>query len=377
MLARQKTCHMVTSGHVSIGDELSWLPPKYLRRWWKQWTTKLMMNASHNATSDCSSSSYSNQNADCMSIIAAQSISLDSNRTDIMTQYFKSIQPQEIWCDKYRMQRPRPFRKSDYGGQLYKFCNRKIQQEVDALADSIFFNPSVKDNKSSGTIGIKDWSPVYASMPVLRVTMLREPFSWLMSKYAWHHHSLFRPSDPPSTIPPVICDDVKLATHNITSSGTDKFFEEIEKVSPGFARRMPLEHLLKLCGSDCRSRYYFGRITLEEIEQQVTNNLRTSFAVVGLLEEESLFFEMVSARVGYMDTTLNPEVLGQHHPSPKGRRYQRCRNLYSKPSFQLKMLKASPELAVLWRVYRVAKEVNRDQLRDLRSCSKIPLGRGF
>jgi hypothetical protein len=353
---------------VSIGDELSWLPPKVLMKWWKQWSHELVSKNTGQSSSSSSSSSMSYFLDDMNGTIAA------------MTDNFERIQLKEVWCDGFG-ERKRPFRPSDYDDRMYKVCNLPIQQQVDTLANSMFVeNVSLRrknyQTRSESVAGDFDWSPVYASMPVLRITMLREPFSWLMSKYAWHHHSLFRPGTPKSRIPQVICHDIALATSNISSFSQEDFFDG-DRASPGFARRMPLEQLFKICGSDCQARYYSGITTLNDIERQASNNLRNSFAVVGLLEETSLFFEMITARVAYLDTSLNAEVEGKSHPSPKGIRYQRCQDLYSNPSFQLELLKASPELAALLRVYQVGKEVNRQQLEELRSCSKLPLGRGI
>ena len=122
-------------------------------------------------------------------------------------------------------------------------------------------------------------------------------------------------------------------------------------------------------------RYAAGTATLADLERQAEGNLRHSFAVVGLLEDTSTFFEMISARVGYMNTSLNPAVIGGDHKSRNDTAIFRCKTMFADPAVQEKMMRMCPELASLYRLYKVAVEVNRFQLEELRTCSDLPLGR--
>ena len=111
-----------------------------------------------------------------------------------------------------------------------------------------------------------------------------------------------------------------------------------------------------------------GVSNLEQIEIQAANNLRNSFAVVGLLNETENFFDMVTARVSYMNMSLNSHIKGPRHSSGNSNETQRCKDTFQNPDFQAMMREASPAIAALCRLYLVAGEVNRFQLKELSTC---------
>jgi hypothetical protein len=116
-------------------------------------------------------------------------------------------------------------------------------------------------------------------------------------------------------------------------------------------------------------RYTAGTATLEDLERQAEGNLRQAFAVVGLLEEVDTFYEMLTARVQYMDTSLNPQVRGAKHSTGSSNETEQCRERFQEPDFQATLLERSSELRALNHLYQVAKEVNAFQLQELRACS--------
>lgn len=128
---------------------------------------------------------------------------------------------------------------------------------------------------------------------------------------------------------------------------------------------------------DCFARYAGGTATLEDLERQAEGNLRHAFAVVGLLEETATFYDMITARVGYMDTSLNPDVTGGTHQSRTNPDIAICKTMFADPAVQETIVRMCPELASLYRLYQVAVEVNRFQLDELQSCSDLPLGRNI
>ena len=111
-----------------------------------------------------------------------------------------------------------------------------------------------------------------------------------------------------------------------------------------------------------------GHANLADIERQAEENLRHSFAVVGLLHELDAFYRMLSARVKYIDTSLNAGAHGAIHSSGSGPEALRCKQRFKEAAFQADLLAASPELRALKRLYRVGTEVNRFQKDELQQC---------
>lgn len=149
----------------------------------------------------------------------------------------------------------------------------------------------------------------------------------------------------------------------------------------GWAHRYALLYIFYLCGEDCAARYEMGmgggpdseehQVILDQLEEQAANNLRQSFAVVGLLHETDTFYDMLTARVQYLDMSLNPDIEGELHETGTNGYMAKCKSTFADPSFQQAMRQASPAVAALERLYKVAVEVNRYQVRELAESPKV------
>ena len=286
-------CHTVYVGHNNLGSELHWLPPKYLEKWWRSTVWK----------------------------------------TNFSVPWKLLFPPTDgnVWCSnslQYRPTSSRTYR------QVFQNCSMPIGTHWDSKFLSFWQSghPMATDDAPI------NFSPIYASLPVQRVTMIREPWSWLVSKFFWHHDldSEFR------------CDDIATATH--------------------WAHQYALQGVALLCGEDCGTRWLNNQISFRELWIQSESNLRHAFSVVGLMNETMTFFEMLTTRVAYLDMRLNPDIKGERHQS--GRNYEtvRCRRAFQDPEFQKELRTRVPMVRLLDHLYHVAVEVNRNQLQELREC---------
>jgi len=67
--------------------------------------------------------------------------------------------------------------------------------------------------------------------------------------------------------------------------------------------------------------------------------------------------------------SLNPHVKGEKHGSGgKGSGKDECVAAFKSEDLRTRMTEASPEVAMLVRLFKVAEEVNRHQMSELRSC---------
>ena len=271
-----------------------------------------------------------------------------------ITPLWDRLLPGHTWCSSKNTSRPVSIKQYV---QDYEECSIPLQREVDTKA----IHALTKQLSTDDSQVITSWSPLYASLPVLRVTVMRDPFTWLVSKYFWHRkeHDIENNST---------CDNVEEGIlHN---SGLPRPSElDMDNSGPGWISRMSLGYIMYLCGEDCIVRYAAGTATLKDLELQAEDNLRQAFAVVGILEETDTFYEMLGARVQYIDTSLNPHVKGHRHSTGRNAEISHCRDRFQDPSFRTKLLNMSPELRVISRLYEVAKEVNQFQLQELRECS--------
>jgi hypothetical protein len=198
--------------------------------------------------------------------------------------------------------------------------------------------------------------------------MLRDPFTWLISKFFWH--SIQKQGG-------MVCDDVDAATKNDDTPRMSYYdngnIDGAESV--GWAHQSALVFLTYLCGEDCHMNALRGLSSIEQMERQAEFNLRHSIAVVGILEDgEESFFQMVSSRVSYVDMSLNPQMGNSRHSSGKTEEHQRCTHVFQNVSLQQRLIKKSPAIAAVARLYRVGKEVNRFQKRELEGCSStVPI----
>lgn len=309
-------CDIVYAGHNLLGNEMHWLPTKFLEDWWKStpWsltrTTDLMQHHWQER-----SSRWNKTLPEDWSLEAACYAYTRNPLTYYRSRYFDCVAPHE--------------------------------DDADAAATAMV-DASIRDNH--------DWSQLYASLPILRVTMMREPFSWLVSKFFWHKAGSGRLIGRNGTYVPL---------HSCDNNFTD--FESISNWA-GPALMKQINHI---CGEDCLVRMHKGIITLDQAERQARHNLQHSFAVVGLLNETDTFFDMITARVGYMNTSLNQDVKGGKHSTSKLEEYKRCSEVYKQPNFQAKLLEAIPELAALLRLYQVGLLVNRHQIQEMQTCGLL------
>lgn len=145
----------------------------------------------------------------------------------------------------------------------------------------------------------------------------------------------------------------------------------------GWAHRYAMLYILYLAGEDATARYEMGLMgtneanILEQLERQAANNLRQSFAVVGLLHETDTYFDMLSARVQYLDMSLHPDIEGELHGTGANGYMAQCKKTFADPVFQQELKEASPAVAALERLYKVAVEVNRHQVRELAASPNV------
>eukprot|EP00934_Nitzschia_sp_Nitz4_P005110 Nitzschia sp. Nitz4//scaffold1_size375055//158057//158548//NITZ4_000263-RA/size375055-processed-gene-0.436-mRNA-1//-1//CDS//3329541006//5100//frame0 len=139
--------------------------------------------------------------------------------------------------------------------------------------------------------------------------------------------------------------------------------------TPSWIYSDALSYIAYLCGSDCAMRVDKQQISLEELLIQTEENLRNSFAVVGVLDDIDTFYNMVSARVAYIDMSLNPLISGKRHQSPHFGESRRCKEVFSSDTFQETAKKRIPILGVLDYLYKVAVEVSQFQQEELKQCT--------
>ena len=304
-------CDVVYVGHNFLGAEMTWLPWPWLSRWWRRHSTKLGL---------------------------PNGIPVPGSRHACSQVYEKGsgnafLNPNQYFGEN---------RSNYYNSLLYTQCIMPATREADANAARAF---------SIGTDAAQahstSWAPLYASLPLLRVTMLREPFSYLISKYFWH--SKQREDG-------MVCE---------TGAG-------------GWITEFSYNYLWYICGEDCVARGWPGMPelgNLGELETQASENLRHSFAVVGLLEKTDRFYEMVRKRVAYLQafglgveslTNLSNPV---GHKSAGSSAKKRCQEVLADPFRQAQLEKEYPVLSVLVRLYQVAVEVESHQYNELSACS--------
>lgn len=120
---------------------------------------------------------------------------------------------------------------------------------------------------------------------------------------------------------------------------------------------------------DCKNRYLSGISDISQLEKQAEGNLRQSFAVVGLLDDMDTFYNMIEARVSYLNMSMNRDKdLLKKHPSGGGYRKVQCKEKLNEPSIQNQMMESSEAIAAMVRLYNVAVEVNKFQLQELNGC---------
>ena len=355
-------CDLVYLGHNVLGSELHWLPTQYLWNWW-------------NNNNRPGSGGLPLQSSDI--IAEALKTRLDATRDghwkllDHVDDSFSK--PSRVECPRNTFHHT-----NDWPPEFYETCLQPKAPLMDALAAQTL-HPSVSSTALQ-------WAHVLSTLPVTRVTVMREPFSWLTSKFHWHNEhyttnnagwTILAPDQGETrngdvrrrlvkqnkTVPEFVkCDTLQAAVGVGSSSG-------IVGEGGGWATLRAVTYMVYLCGDHCWGSIAAGTLTLRELEEAAAYNLRNSFAVVGLLHETDSFYDMVSKRVSYIDTSLNPEVQGKQHSTADIPEAQRCKEVFQTPEFQQQMMERSPEVAALVRIYHVAVEVNAYQRRELDTCA--------
>lgn len=316
-----ETCNQAYVGHNFLGSELHWLPPKLLSSWWES-TFRLSKNES-----------------------IKHSLSIN-NQFNNMSSQRKNL------CDIEGEPIYRPRNEEEYR-KYYSLCSEARQSEIDDITMKIFLNELNPDeNYNTGNM---DWSPLYASLPVLRATVVREPFSWLVTKFFWH-----LPRNKVEELEHK-CVDADFA---IGKSNEREFHNIIEE---GWANRHGLKYLLFLCGEDCSIRYKKGISSIKDLEKQAEGNLRQSIAVVGLLEDMDTFYQMLTDRVVYLDAVT--KKAGRRN-SRESDAKSSCSKQFQDPDFQKELMERSEVIAALVRLYKVAQEVNSFQVEELSQCMR-------
>ena len=120
---------------------------------------------------------------------------------------------------------------------------------------------------------------------------------------------------------------------------------------------------------DCSIRYLKGISNVSDLEKQAEGNLRLSIAVVGLLEDMDTFYEMLSDRVAYLNTSAVAVEGSRHSTSSEAK--NACKNKFKEPNFQRELMERSEAIAAIVRLYKVAQEVNKFQREELSKCRNI------
>ena len=338
-----ESAQVVYLGHNGLGNEIHWLPVPYLQHWWQQ----------HWAIAE--------DHRDIGNV----------NHVVTISDQWQRLDPTRTWCGG--MHRPWQSNMSREEERNATECGKQIQADIDRVAfATIQKHMAMNTSKDRG----RAWSAVYASLPLIRVVMIRNPFSWLASKFSWSN--LAKKG--------VICDNV---TDAIFGAGHHDMYKGVQGNNrknqllvhgfgaPGWARRFSLEYIYLLCGSDCWVRHLQQQATIKEVTAQAESNLRHAFSVVGILEDgEETFFNMIHKRVDYMKNINNNNISNLVmenltyglHASGSRREKGRCKDRFNDIKFQQELIAASPEVASLVHLYNVAVEVNQFQKRELEQC---------
>lgn len=342
LLSTRQSTHTTTAciPFELLHSELHWLPTDYLLDWWKttKWGRKL-----EDFVKNLIEYRFQNQGGGVHG-----EWKTDAKALELMNHQL----PENMDC---------PFEKLTFR-QYHKFYEKCVQPQEQWM-DEVTKHVTGQDPLEYG-------AELIASIPVMRVTVLREPFSWLVSKFYWHDHHIMRNGSE------VTADQAEprnsMVTARLLKEGHAEVnivkCDDIDTAVNGWLTNRAMTYIFYLCGEHCMGGYAKETMTLEDMERQAAYNLRNSFAVVGLLQKTDEFYDMVTRRVYYMNTYLNPDVGGDKHRSSNTREAMRCRKLFKDPEFKSKMMAKAPALAALYRLYQIAVEVNEFQEKELAEC---------
>ena len=185
-----------------MGNELHWLPSKYLSSWWQ--------SNFHFRKDESKENSI-----------------LIQNHLESLSEGNKS------WCNTNNVDfgmLERPFSPKQYD-KIYSICAAKLQSSLDKVSFESFTH-ELRPGQFF-TVGSMDWSPIYASLPVIRTTVVREPFSWLVTRFFWTNRQKNLE---------LKCLEVDFAT---VEEDDRSFYGVLGK---GWANRYALQYLFYLCG---------------------------------------------------------------------------------------------------------------------------------
>lgn len=250
------------------------------------------------------------------------------------------------FCKRMNLIHPPPFR-------MY---NRKVFQKQCTVTDTVIPNKQRTDHRN--------YAYFYAQLPVLRSVLVRDPWSWFLSKFFWHKRS-YR------------CDDLESAVDpSWGATPNETYLSNNGHWNRGWLYHDAFLYLFYLCGEDCAARHELNMTTVGVLEAQAAENLKLSFAVVSILESKhkNILYDMLEARVAYLDMSLR-KIGGDDHSTKSSTEKKRCKDVYSTPSFRREVRKRLPVVAALERLYYLACQVQEEHIKDLRHCSADFLAR--
>ncbi len=332
-------CNSVYVGHNLLGEEVHWLPPAMLLRWWRNnWATLFHRSGTEAADSDTdvdvdvnSMSSIDNIEHDLLSLLPGNH-SLSGRHS--------------ISCHEMK-------READWRFCMMKTFSSRIDSQFNDFWEHshshLDQHPSFELDKQ------RNFSPFYASLPVHRVTVIREPYSWLLSKFFWHSEQNRNKT----------CDDDLANATKFTDDERGWLYDYVSK------------YIYYLCGADCYPRFEGGMMTIQELEAQAESNLKQAFTVVGILNETEQFYEMLDGRFGFLHnmTGLNTDRAiaagGRHSSKSKKKQAEidRCTEIFSTETFRNELRELMPIMSVLERLFEVGVKVSRFQQEEIRQCN--------
>ncbi|CAB9499734.1 expressed unknown protein [Seminavis robusta] len=379
-------CDTIYLGHNVIGNELHWLPTSFLVQWWNQstWSRSLPLSDS-SSTSSTQTSGVKKEQDDYIRAVG-QKLANRFNRSHLV---FDATQKRTV----KRMCKSGSLTKRFWYMRLYQKCMKPMVEESDLLARKAIHGSSTSQSQRKQlTESELHWSSVYASLPVLRVTLLREPFAWLTSRFFWRLEHAAASGDGQVIVPFVgeqqsDWEYAVVAKKRKQDGNRNQLHktqcDNVQELAYGWGKQSAMEYLIYFCGEHCMGQLQFINTRygsfeavrkkqmaryLKVMEDQAAYNLRNSFAVVGIFPKTKDFFDMIRKRVDYMDTSLNPEVTGDPHGSGYGKEWKRCKVQFQDETFQKEIKEKSPEIAAAARVYQVALDVYEFHKQELEQC---------
>jgi hypothetical protein len=331
-------CDIIYMGHNLLGNEFHWLPKSYMVQWWKN--SRWGRDPNHSFVTDA----------------------IQDRDMEITTTWHVPAKIQEIVGGADNIPnitcRKGPYKYWDLKGKGYQNCFQPKEAVMDQVSKYVMGDDPLQAARLT------------SNLPILRVTVLREPFSWLMSKFFWHPHHYSRNNTMviPNKGAAWVAERRKDDTRKGKQTPPLIHCDDVEEAAHGWVAHRAMMYLFYLCGEHCMGGWAAGTLSLEDLERQAAYNLRHSFAVVGLLHKTDEFYQMVTQRVHYMNTALNPNVTGKLHESSTAEEALRCKAIYKNTTYQQELLSKSPVLRALARIYDVAVEVNEFQKKEMVEC---------